>query len=98
MCNLNDMGYPKHESPKRRMRRPSEKGIYDSTKGNLLTSVGVGVGTTQPEDVVEAVPCVVPGTQTCYTIHGPFRDIATRKEAKKSVSDFILIILKAASF
>ena len=56
MCNLNDMGYPKHESPKRRMRRPSEKGIYDSTKGQLVDQCwGLGLG--QPSlSVTEAVP------------------------------------------
>ena len=66
-------------------------------KGNLLTSVGVGVGTTQPE-CNGGGSFVVLGSQTCYAIHGPFRDIATRKEAKRAFSDFILIILKAASF
>ena len=46
-------------------------------KGNLLTSVGVGVGTTQPE-CNGGGSFVVLGSQTCYAIHGPFRDIATR--------------------
>ena len=31
---------------------------------------------------------VVLGSQTCYTIHGPFRDIATRREANRAFSDF----------
>ena len=65
-------------------------------KGNLLTSVGVGVGTTQPE-CNGGGSFVVLGSQTCYTIHGPFRDIATRG-SQRAFSDFILIILKAASF
>ena len=32
------------ESPKRRMRRPSEKGIYDSQSVVQRSSLGVGVG------------------------------------------------------
>ena len=79
------------------MRRPSEKGIYDSTKGQLVDQCWeLGLG--QPSlSVTEAVSFVVLGSQTCYAIHGPFRDIATRG-SQRAFSDFILIILKAASF
>ena len=66
-------------------------------KGNLLTSVGVGVGTTQPESVTEAVPLwswdhklAIPSMARLGTLRP--------EEAKRAFSDFILIILKAASF
>ena len=53
-------------------------------KGNLLTSVGVGVGTTQPE-CNGGGSFVVLGSQTCYAIHGPFRTLRP-EEAKERLA------------
>ena len=65
-------------------------------KGNLLTSVGVGAGTTQPE-CNGGGSFVVLGSQTCYAIHARLGTLRP-EEAKRAFSDFILIILKSASF
>ena len=79
------------------MRRPSEKGIYDSTKGQLVDQCWeLGLG--QPSlSVTEAVPLwswdhklAMPSMARLGTLRP--------EEAKRAFSDFILIILKAASF
>ena len=57
------------------MRRPTE-GKSMILKGNLLTSVGVGVGA--PEPCPHSGAFLGASQEVAMPAHGPFRDIATR--------------------